>query len=85
MKDDSEIGMEAFQGDVSAPAIQDEERLPDSVIINPRFTVQELAPKALDPRGKRGAEIRVKVTDHYVETTIRRTGARIRLYYNPKA
>ncbi len=72
---DSKIGMKAFQ---TVPVT---ERLPDSVIINPSFTVQEMSPKAPDTRGKRGAAVRIKVTDHYVETTIRATGARIRVYF----
>jgi len=58
-------------------------KLPDSVIINPSFTVQELDPKGPDPRGKRGAAYRIGVTDQYVEVTIRLTGERIRIY--PKA
>lgn len=82
---DSEIGMDVLHEGVPAPAAGDAARLPDSVIINPSFVIQEMAPKAPDPRGRRGAAVRIEVTDHYVETTIRHTGARIRLYYNPKA
>lgn len=80
---DSEIGMEALHEGVPAPAAQDAARLPDSVIINPSFTVQEMAPKEPDPRGRRGAAVRVSVTDDYVQVTIRLTGARIRLYPRP--
>ena len=77
---DSEIGMEALREGVPTPAAQDAARLPDSVIINPSFTVQEMSPKAADSRGRRGAAVRTKVTDHYVEVTIRLTGERIRIY-----
>lgn len=80
---DSEIGMEALHEGVPAPVAQNAARLPDSVIINPSFTVQELDPKAPDLRGKQGAAYRISVTDHYVEVTIRATGARMRVY--PKA
>ena len=55
----------------------------DSVIINPSFTVQEMAPAVCDKRGKRGANVRVKVTDNYVEVRIRCTGQRVRVYFNP--
>lgn len=80
----AQIGMRALHEGVPTPAAQDAAAL-DSIIINPSFVVQEMAPKDPDPRGKRGAAIRVKVTDDYVETTIRSTGARMRVYYNPKA
>ena len=55
----------------------------DSVCINPSFTVQEMAPASPDSRGKAGANVRVKVTDHYVMVTIRATGQRVRVYLNP--
>lgn len=81
----TEPGMEALHEGVPVAAKQDAAALPDSVIINPSFVVQEMDPKALDPRGKRGAAVRVSVTDDYVEVTIRSTGERIRIYFNPKA
>lgn len=81
MAKDSEIGMKSLHEGVPKPARQDAERVPVAVNLNPSFTFQEMPPVAPDPRGRKGKAVRTKVTDTYVEVTIRRTGGRGRFYY----
>ena len=56
---------------------------PEIVNVNPHFSVLEMPPATRDPRGRRGAAIRVKVTDDYVEIRIRCSGERLRVYFRP--
>lgn len=78
MSDDSEIGMKALHEGVPVP----KELELDSVIINPHFVIQEMPPATRDSRGRKGAAVRIKVTDNYVEIRLRRSGERIRAYFN---
>lgn len=76
---DSEVGNQTMREGVQVPKELDL----DSVIINPRFTIQEMRPVAPDPRGRKGAQYRIICKDRYVEIRLRCTGERIRVYLNP--